>query len=148
MESLKAGMKDTLEWEVTERLTTPRGEFKVFSTPSMCMFAEMAAHKLVAPHLMPAEVTNILRRAAARGEISADAAALAHADLLALRVDLFPYEPFASRVWELRENLTAYDAWYVALAEALSAQLATLDGALRRASGPRCGFLTPRGGAP
>jgi predicted nucleic acid-binding protein len=92
---------------------------------------------------MPVEVASILRRAAARGDISADAAALAHADLLALRVDLFPYEPFAPRVWELRDNITAYDAWYVALAEALGAKLATLDGALCRASGPRCGFLTP-----
>jgi predicted thioesterase len=44
-------MKDRLEWEVTERLTTTRGEFRVFSTPSMCQFAEMASHKLVAPHL-------------------------------------------------------------------------------------------------
>ncbi len=46
-------MKHTLEWEVTERLTTQRGEFKVFSTPSMCQFAEHAASKLVAPHLSP-----------------------------------------------------------------------------------------------
>ena len=103
----------------------------------------LAREQLVAPHLMPVEAANILRRAAARGEISPDAAALAHADLLALRVDFFPYEPFAPRVWELRENLTAYDAWYVALAEALDAGLATLDAALCRASGLRCGFLTP-----
>jgi fluoroacetyl-CoA thioesterase len=53
MNTLQVGMKDRLEWQVTERLTTRRGEFKVFSTPSMCMFAEMAAHKLVAPHLEP-----------------------------------------------------------------------------------------------
>ena len=53
MDTLHVGMKETLEWEVTERLTTQRGEFKVFSTPSMCMFAEMAAHRLVAPHLKP-----------------------------------------------------------------------------------------------
>jgi predicted nucleic acid-binding protein len=106
----------------------------------------LAEEQIAAPHLMPVEAANILRRAAARGEISADVAALAHADLLALPVDLFPYEPFAPRVWELRENLTAYDAWYVALAEALSAKLATLDGALSRAPGPRCSFLTPAGG--
>ena len=55
MDTLRVGMKDTLEWEVTERLATLRGEFKVFSTPSMCMFAEMAAHKLVAPHLKPGQ---------------------------------------------------------------------------------------------
>lgn len=100
--------------------------------------------QLVAPHLMVVEVANILRRAAARGEISADAGALAHADLLDLQVDLFPYAPFASRIWELRDNLTAYDAWYVALAESLDAKVATLDGALCRSAGPRCGFLTPR----
>jgi len=40
-------------------------------------------------------------------------------------VELFAYEPFASRVWELRENVTAYDSWYVALAESLGARLAT-----------------------
>jgi len=51
MDTLNVGMKDTLEWEVTERLTTTRGEFKVFSTPSMCLLAEMASHKLAAPHL-------------------------------------------------------------------------------------------------
>jgi fluoroacetyl-CoA thioesterase len=53
MDELRVGMKDTLEWDVTERLATRRGEFKVFSTPSMCMFAEMTAHKLVAPYLKP-----------------------------------------------------------------------------------------------
>lgn len=105
----------------------------------------LAGPHLVAPHLMPVEAANILRRASARGDISSDAAALAHADLLALGVDLFPYEPFASRVWELRENLSAYDGWYVALAEALGAPLATLDGALCRAAGPRCEFLTTAG---
>ena len=55
MKTLQVGMKDTLEWEVTERLTTTRGEFKVFSTPSMCQFAETAASKLVAPHLKPGQ---------------------------------------------------------------------------------------------
>ena len=55
MDTLKVGMKDTLEWEVTERLTTTRGEFKVFSTPSMCLFAEMASQALAAPHLKPGQ---------------------------------------------------------------------------------------------
>jgi predicted nucleic acid-binding protein len=98
---------------------------------------------LAAPHLMLVEVANILRRAAAAGDISADVASLAHTDLLALRVALFPYEPYAARVWELRENVTAYDAWYVALAESLPADLATLDLRLSRAAGPRCRFVTP-----
>lgn len=98
---------------------------------------------LAAPHLMPVEAANILRRAALAGNITADAASMAHADLIALRVALFPYEPFAERVWELRENVTAYDAWYVAMAEALDAALATLDTRLSRASGPRCSFQMP-----
>lgn len=55
MDELKTGMKDRLEWEVTERLTTTRGEFKVFSTPSMCLLAEMASHKLAAPYLKPGQ---------------------------------------------------------------------------------------------
>ena len=55
METLKVGMKDTLEWEVTEKLCTTRGEFKVFSTPSMTLLVEMAAQKLAAPHLKPGQ---------------------------------------------------------------------------------------------
>lgn len=98
---------------------------------------------LAAPHLMPVEAANVLRRAALVGDVSADVAALAHDDLVSLRVELFPYEPFASRVWQLRANVTAYDAWYVALAESLEVGLATLDLKLSRASGIRCAFATP-----
>lgn len=106
----------------------------------------LGGEALAAPHLMPVEVANILRRAVASGELTADAASMAHADLLALRIELFPYAPFASRVWELRGNVTCYDGWYVALAEALDAPLATLDARLSRASGPRCRFqLLPPG---
>jgi predicted nucleic acid-binding protein len=90
---------------------------------------------------MPAEAANILRRSAAAGAISAQQASLAHADLLDLRVELFPYMPFAGRIWELRENVTCYDAWYVAIAEALNAPLATLDARLANAPGPRCRFV-------
>jgi predicted nucleic acid-binding protein len=103
----------------------------------------LATDDLAAPHLMPVEVANVLRRAAAAGEISADTAALVHVDLLSLRVELFAYEPFATRVWELRENVTAYDGWYVALAESLGGRLATLDLRLAKAPGPRCDFATP-----
>ena len=55
MDTLKVGLKDTLEWEVTERLTTTRGEFKVFATPFMVQLAEQAASKLAAPHLKPGQ---------------------------------------------------------------------------------------------
>ncbi len=98
---------------------------------------------LAAPHLMPVEAANILRRAASSEAITADTASLAHADLAALRVDLYPYGPVATRAWALRENLTMYDAWYAALAELLGAELATLDERLARAPGPRCEFLLP-----
>lgn len=98
---------------------------------------------LAAPHLLPAEVGNVLRRAALTGQISADAATLAHADLQSLRIDLFPYEPFADRIWELRANVTAYDAWYVALAEFLDCPLATLDAGLARAPGISCELTLP-----
>ncbi len=103
----------------------------------------LAGTDLAAPHLMPVEAANILRRAALAGDISQDVAALAHIDLLELRVSLFPYAPLAERVWELRGNLTAYDAWYVALAEALDCELATVDLRLSRAPGCGCAFLTP-----
>lgn len=103
---------------------------------------------LVAPHLMPVEVANILRRAEAAADISTDVAALAHADLRDLRLDVVPWAPVAERIWELRHNVTAYDAWYVAVAEAFDLELVTLDRRLAAAPGPRCGFLVPtdRGG--
>jgi predicted nucleic acid-binding protein len=73
-----------------------------------------------------------------RGHLSRSEATLAHADLIALPLDLWPYAPLAERVWELRENLTSYDASYVALAELLDAALITLDVRLANAPGPRC----------
>ena len=76
-------------------------------------------------------------------QISGVEATLAHDNLLRLELDLFPFAPFAERVWELRRNVTCYDAWYVALAEAFDCPLATLDGKLSRASGPTCGIITP-----
>lgn len=103
------------------------------------------ADELAAPHLMQVEAANIIRRGEMTGTIGADTAALAHADLLALRVELFSYEHFAVRVWELRHNLSAYDALYVSIAESLDSDLATLDRRLSRANGPRCGFRLPPG---
>lgn len=98
---------------------------------------------LGAPHLMPVEAAHTLRRMEREGAITADVASLAHRDLLALRVELFPYAALGRRVWELRHTVTPYDAWYVALAEDLRVPLATLDGRLTRAPGPRCAFATP-----
>ncbi len=103
----------------------------------------LGSDALVAPHLLPVEVANVLRRAVAADEVSADSASLAHSDLLGLRVDLFDYEPVAERVWELRGSISSYDAWYVALAESVDAPLATLDRRLTRSQGARCRFVLP-----
>ena len=93
---------------------------------------------LFAPELMPFEVSNILRRQVLAGLLDASSATLAHADLLALPVDLYPYSGLGDRAWQLRGNLTSYDASYVALAEMLGATLVTLDKRLARAHGTHC----------
>jgi predicted nucleic acid-binding protein len=105
--------------------------------------AQLLSGPLAAPHLLPVEAANVLRRMALAGDISHDLASLAHEDLVSLRLELFPYSPCASRVWELRANISTYDAWYVALAESLGARLATLDARLSRATGTRCDFVVP-----
>lgn len=98
---------------------------------------------LVAPDLALAETTNILRRLELAGEIERSQAAAAARDLLQLDIALVPFAPFAERIWELRHNVTSYDAWYVAAAEELDLPVATLDLRLMGASGPRCSFLLP-----
>lgn len=98
---------------------------------------------LAAPSLVLAESTNILRRLEGAGRMSRLEATAAREDLLRLDIQLFPFEPISGRVWELRANLTCYDAWYVAIAEILHLPLATLDARLSRAPGPTCRFLLP-----
>ena len=105
--------------------------------------AAVAANALAAPELVLAESTNILRRMERVDILSRIEANGAQADLLGMEVELFPFAPFARRVWELRSNLTSYDAWYVALAEALDCPLLTLDRRLSRAPGPKCAFILP-----
>lgn len=104
---------------------------------------ELERGGLAAPHLMPVETANLLRHGVLRGRLPPDSASLAHDDLLRLSVSLFPYEPLARRIWELRDNLTAYDAWYVALAEALDIPLVTLDRRMAGAAGAKCEFRMP-----
>lgn len=106
--------------------------------------ARLVDESLAAPELALAEASNILRRLERSRQISRLEAASAHADLLQLDLVLFPYAPFAERIWALRENLTSYDAWYVALAETLECPVVTLDRKLSRASGPECDVIAPR----
>lgn len=98
---------------------------------------------LAAPALMPFECANIIRRHELAGSVSADQAAQAHADLLDLAIESWPYEMLGPRVWELRQNLSCYDASYVALAELIGAALVTLDGRIRGAPHLRCAVSTP-----
>src|SRR4051812_40538446 len=77
----------------------------------------LAGAALMAPSLLPFEAANVIRRHGLTGAISADQAAQAHADLLDLPIELWPYEIVAARAWELRHGLPSYDAAYVALAE-------------------------------
>lgn len=99
--------------------------------------------EVVAPQFMPVEVANTLRNLVLSRSITEEEGARAHLRLLGLPIALLPYDSVALRVWNLRHNVTPYDAWYVALAEDLSCDLATLDGNLTRSPGPRCRFLTP-----
>ena len=98
---------------------------------------------LQAPELVLAEATNIFRRLERAKLIATPEANSAQDDLMQLDIEFFPFEPFANRIWELRHNVTSYDAWYVAVAEALKLPLATLDRSLTRSNGVACKFLTP-----
>jgi predicted nucleic acid-binding protein len=98
---------------------------------------------LAAPALLRFEAANILRRHEMAGLVSADQAAQAHADLVDLAVEQWPHEVLAPRVWQLRHNLTVYDASYAALAELLDVTLVTLDSRIGRAPGLACTVTTP-----
>lgn len=90
---------------------------------------------LHAPHLIDVEVLHALRRITIARAISEDRAADTRADYAELALTRYPHRPLSDRVWELRHNLTAYDATFVALAEALDAPLVTCDARLASAAG-------------
>ena len=98
---------------------------------------------LAAPSLIAFEAANIIRRHELAQLISPDQSAQAHKDLLDLTIEQWPYELLASRAWQLRQNLSVYDASYVALAELVDTTLVTLDNRIRRAPGLRCTVSTP-----
>jgi predicted nucleic acid-binding protein len=100
--------------------------------------ARLHGERLAAPELLDLEVTSFLRRRIRAGAIDARRATLALADLAAIPVQRASHRPLLARCWELRDNLTIYDAAYVALAEALQASLLTGDKRLATATGPRC----------
>lgn len=88
---------------------------------------------LHAPHLIDTEILHALRQLTIGKEISEDRAADARSDFAELALVRYPHQPLSDRVWELRHNLTAYDATFVALAEAIGAPLVTCDARLASA---------------
>lgn len=100
--------------------------------------ARLRNETLFAPVLVDVEVLSALRRKHARGELSAARAAKAVDWLLRFPVRRAPHRPLLRRSWELRDNVTAYDAAYIALAERLGTTLLTTDARLARAPGIRC----------
>ena len=90
-----------------------------------------------APHLLDLEIVQVLRRYALAGQLSAHRGGEALADLADLPIVRYPHDLFLSRIWELRHNVTAYDAAYLALAESLPGPLITCDARLAAAPGHR-----------
>jgi predicted nucleic acid-binding protein len=98
----------------------------------------LAGQPVAVPHLADSEVVNAVRALVLRGDVGADHAAAVLDRWARLGVRRFAVAGLIPRIWELRANLTAYDASYVALAEALACELVTADARLARAPGPTC----------
>jgi predicted nucleic acid-binding protein len=92
---------------------------------------------LHAPHLLDLEIAQVLRRYVSRGEITPRRGATSLELFASFPIRRYSHEPLLSRIWFLRDNLTAYDAAYVALAEGLQATLLTRDDRIGRAAGHR-----------
>jgi predicted nucleic acid-binding protein len=92
---------------------------------------------LHAPHLIDLEIAQVLRRYASAGQLTTDRGRAALADFADFPIHRYPHGVLLPRIWELRHNLTAYDAAYVALAEALGTPLFTCDERLAGAAGHR-----------
>ena len=103
----------------------------------------LESKQLYAPHLVMFETANVIRRSVLHKDISKETGALSYNNLLDLKINLVNFEALSERIWALVENVTCYDASYVALAELLKCDLATLDISLSKSSGPNCKFLTP-----
>ena len=108
----------------------------LLGTPDGARVAERlftSGETLHAPHLLDLEVAQVLRRYALAGELDSARGVEALEDLADLPLIRYPHDLLLPRIWDLRRNLTAYDAAYVALAEALTAVLVTRDAALASA---------------
>jgi predicted nucleic acid-binding protein len=110
----------------------------LFQTPAASgiearLFA--ADETLHAPHLIDIEIAHVIRRYAGNGDIDGDRGRAALADLADLPLQRYPHHLLLPRIWSLRHGLTAYDAAYLALAEALGGVLVTRDRRLARAAG-------------
>ena len=101
----------------------------------VAILIEDPALAIHAPHLVDVEVSSAMRRLARERSIEADEAEAALDDLRALDLQRHSHEPLLDRAWGLRENVSTYDAMYIALAEALDATLVTCDARLRRVTG-------------
>ncbi len=88
-----------------------------------------------APHLLDLEVTQVLRRYNLSGDLESSRASEALQDFLDLPIERYPHDLFLNRIWQMRHNVTAYDAAYIALAEAVDAVLLTTNARLAAASG-------------
>ena len=100
--------------------------------------ARLRGEALVAPELIDLETVSVIRRGVQAGRLDARRARFALADLVDLPLRRAPHRPLLVRCWDLRDNLTVYDAAYVTLAELLGVVLLTADARLARAPGLRC----------
>jgi predicted nucleic acid-binding protein len=100
-----------------------------------------AQHDLVAPDLLPYEVTSVLRKLCRLDAVNVRVAEHALHDLSLIRFSTVPFGDIARRMWDLRDNLSAYDAAYVAVAELFELPLLTFDNRIRHAPGPTCEFV-------
>ncbi len=98
----------------------------------------LSGNELSVPDLVDLEVVSVLRRRWLAKTMSAKRFATAVADLASVPADRYPVLPFMPRAYQLRANVSAYDATYIALAEQLDCALITADTRLARAHGPRC----------
>jgi predicted nucleic acid-binding protein len=100
--------------------------------------ARLRGEHLAFPELADVEFVSVLRRQVAAKKMDSRRAELALRDLVAMPAQRAPHRQLLGRCWQLRDNLTMYDALYVALAEAMQVTLVTADGRLAHAPGPTC----------